>query len=267
MCMCVYLFVFVCVFLSFFVCEGFYVLAFYVLVWLVNNYTCLTIKKRKEREKKTRKLNEGENDPHSRPSDTPPYPQVPQGQAMTTSQVSVMDSSENIMQQILDQISACKPDQQQRWDVWFFFLSLKFRSLIPSLPFSSLSPLSACSFFSFSSPSLLPNSPLPPFCLLYSFSFPVSPSFSLLPPSSPLPSLYFLLLLLFTASLPPLPPFLPAPFTALYVGLMWHSLEQILSCWSPQSLLWFTSMGMWVCGVCCVSIVLDVVCWWLMLRF
>ncbi|MPC79379.1 hypothetical protein E2C01_073904 [Portunus trituberculatus] len=33
---------------------------------------------------------------------------VPQGGASST-----VDSSENIMQQILDQISACKPDQQQ----------------------------------------------------------------------------------------------------------------------------------------------------------
>lgn len=38
-----------------------------------------------------------------------PLQQVPQGGAAST-----LDSSENIMQQILDQISACKPDQQQR---------------------------------------------------------------------------------------------------------------------------------------------------------
>ncbi|XP_064111901.1 RING finger protein 207-like isoform X1 [Macrobrachium nipponense] len=44
-----------------------------------------------------------------------PKLQVPQAQAMTSSQVSVVDSSENIMQQILDQISStCKTDQQQR---------------------------------------------------------------------------------------------------------------------------------------------------------
>ncbi|XP_069172288.1 LOW QUALITY PROTEIN: uncharacterized protein [Procambarus clarkii] len=41
-----------------------------------------------------------------------PKLQVPQSQAASTA--SVVDSSENIMQQILDQISACKPEQQQR---------------------------------------------------------------------------------------------------------------------------------------------------------
>ncbi|KAK3870734.1 hypothetical protein Pcinc_024067 [Petrolisthes cinctipes] len=41
-----------------------------------------------------------------------PKLQVPQGGAAST--VSVVDSSENIMQQILEQITACKPDQQQR---------------------------------------------------------------------------------------------------------------------------------------------------------
>ncbi|KAK8744608.1 hypothetical protein OTU49_017391 [Cherax quadricarinatus] len=41
-----------------------------------------------------------------------PKLQVPQSQGAST--VSVVESSENIMQQILEQISACKPDQQQR---------------------------------------------------------------------------------------------------------------------------------------------------------
>ena len=48
------------------------------------------------------------------------FVQVPQGQGLTSSQVpSVVDSTENVnmnsmMQQIIEQIHSCKPEQQAR---------------------------------------------------------------------------------------------------------------------------------------------------------